>query len=69
MNREELELLNNAKNLLKEEMSPISFITWVNPLEIKEMTDKKIVFLVTSTFQKDVIEKKYIQLLVIELLF
>ena len=63
MNREELELLNNAKNLLKEEMSPISFITWVNPLEIKEMTDKKIVFLVTSTFQKDVIEKKYIQLI------
>ena len=64
MKRDELELLNNAKELLKEEMSNISFITWVNPLEIKEMTDKKIVFLVTSTFQRDVIEKKYHDLIV-----
>lgn len=59
MNRAELELLNNAKELLKDEISNISFITWINPLEIKEMTDKKIVLLVTSTFQKDVIETKY----------
>ena len=63
MNRDELELLNNAKELLKEEISNISFITWINPLEIKEMTDKKIVLLVTSTFQKDVIEKKYLDLI------
>ena len=59
MNRAELELLNNAKELLKDEISNISFITWINPLEIKEMTDKKIVLLVTSTFQRDVIETKY----------
>lgn len=63
MNRDELELLNNAKELLKEEISNISFITWINPLEIKEMTDKKIILLVTSTFQKDVIEKKYLDLI------
>lgn len=63
MNRDELELLNNAKELLKEEISNISFITWINPLEIKEITDKKIVLLVTSTFQKDVIEKKYLDLI------
>lgn len=59
MKRDEIELLNNAKDLLKDEMSNISFKTWINPLEIKEITDNKIVFLVTSTFQKDVIEKKY----------
>ena len=41
MKRDELELLNNAKELLKEEMSNISFSTWINPLEIKEMNDKK----------------------------
>ena len=63
MNRAELELLNNAKELLKDEISNISFITWINPLEIKEMTDKKIVLLVTSTFQKDVIETKYYDLI------
>ncbi len=63
MKRDELELLNNAKNLLKEEMGNISFTTWINPLEIKEMTDKKIVLLVTTKFQKDVIQKKYLDLI------
>ena len=63
MKRDELELLNNAKELLKEEMGNISFMTWVNPLEIKEMNDKKITLLVTSSFQKDVIEKKYLNLI------
>ena len=63
MKRDELDLLNNAKNLLKEEMGNISFMTWINPLEIKEMTDKRIVLLVTTKFQKDVIEKKYLELI------
>ena len=63
MKRDDLELLNNAKELLKEEMGNISFMTWINPLELKEITDKKIVLLVTSTFQKDVIEKKYLDLI------
>jgi len=63
MKRDELELLNNAKNLLKEEMANISFTTWINPLEIKEMTDNKIVLLVGTKFQKDVIQKKYLDLI------
>ena len=63
MKRDDLELLNNAKELLKEEMGNISFMTWINPLELKEITDKKIVLLVTSIFQKDVIEKKYLDLI------
>ena len=63
MKRDEIELLNNAKELLKEEMSNISFKTWINPLEIKEMTENKIIFLVTTAFQRDVIEKKYIDLI------
>ena len=63
MSQKENELLNKAKNLLEEEMSPISFMTWVKPLEIYEMTDNKIVFLVTSNFQKDVIEQKYKELI------
>ena len=63
MKRDELELLNNAKNLLKEEMGNISFTTWINPLEIKEITDTQIVLLVTTKFQKDVIQKKYLELI------
>ena len=38
-------------------------MTWINPLEIKEITDKKITLLVTTVFQKDVIEKKYLDLI------
>ena len=63
MNKEEQELLNNAKELLKDEIGSISFTTWISPLEIKEMTDKKITLLVSSVFQKDVIEKKYLTLI------
>ena len=36
MKRDELELLNAAKELLKDEIGSISFTTWINPLEIKE---------------------------------
>ena len=63
MKRDELELLNNAKELLKDEIGNISFTTWINPLEIKEMTEKKITLLVSSKFQRDVIEKKYLELI------
>ena len=63
MKRDELELLNAAKELLKDEVGSISFTTWINPLEIKEITDKKITLLVTTGFQRDVIEKKYLNLI------
>ena len=63
MKRNELELLNAAKELLKDEVGSISFTTWINPLEIKEITDNKITLLVTTGFQRDVIEKKYLNLI------
>ena len=63
MKRDEKEILANAKLLLKDEMSNISFITWINPLEIEEWTDNEIVFTVTTQFQKDTIEKKYYDLI------
>ncbi len=63
MKRDELEILANAKLLLKDEMSNISFITWINPLEIEEWNDNEIIFKVSSTFQRDVIEKKYYDLI------
>ena len=63
MKRDEKEILANAKLLLKDEMSNISFITWINPLEIEEWTDNEIVFTVTTKFQKDTIENKYYDLI------
>ena len=68
MKRDELELLNAAKELLKDEVGSISFTTWINPLEIKEMTDKKITLLVTTGFQRDVIENNIVSDKVIKLL-
>ena len=59
MKRDAQEIVTNAKLLLKDEMSNISFITWINPLELEDWTDSTIVFKVNSSFQRDVVEKKY----------
>ena len=39
MKRDAQEIVTNAKLLLKDEMSNISFITWINPLELEYWTD------------------------------
>ena len=53
------ELLTKLKELLKEEVSKISYDTWINPLGIQSMTDNHIVFTTVSEYQKDFIENKY----------
>ncbi len=63
MNRDKQEILDNAKLLLKDEMSNISFITWINPLEVEDWTENEIIFKVNTSFQRDVIEKKYYDLI------
>ncbi len=63
MKKDKQEILANAKLLLKDEMSNISFITWINPLELEEWNDNEIIFKVNTSFQKDVIEKKYYDLI------
>ena len=59
MKREEQELLANAKMLLKDEMSEISFITWINPMELESISEDTITFRVKSSFHKDQIESRY----------
>ena len=59
MTKEQQEIFSNAKLLLKDEMTNISFITWISPLEVEEWTDKEIVLVVNTKFQKEVIENKY----------
>ena len=63
MKKDQEELLEKAKLLLKDEVSNISFITWINPLEIEEWNNDEIIFKVTTNFQKDVIENKYYDLI------
>lgn len=53
------ELLSRLKDLLKDELSTISYETWIVPLDIENITDDNIVFTVTSEFQRDFIENKF----------
>jgi len=52
------ELLTKAKDLLKEEMTTISFTTWIKSLEIQSMDDNRIVLVAQSKMQKDAIESR-----------
>ena len=57
------ELLEKAKELLKEEVTSISFETWIKPLKIDSIKNNHIVFIANSEFQKDFIENKYTPLI------
>lgn len=57
------ELLAKAKSLLKEEVTSISYETWIKPLEIESIKDNNIVFRATSEYQKDSIETRYSSLI------
>ena len=53
------ELISKLKELLKDEVSTISYDTWIAPLGIESINDDNIVFTATSDFQKDFIENKF----------
>ena len=52
------DLLTKAKDLLKEEMTTISYTTWIKNLEIQSINDNKIVLIALSKMQKDAIESR-----------
>ncbi len=53
------ELIAKIKELLKPEVTKISYDTWILPLEIRNIDGNHIVFTANSEFQKDFIENKY----------
>ena len=57
------DLLIKAKDLLKNETTQITFDTWIQPLEIKSFEDNTIILIASTSFQKDTIESKYIDLI------
>lgn len=59
--KEDLEL--KMKSLIKEKISTISYTSWIETLEIKEVVENNIVILTTSEFHQDMIVNKYIQLI------
>ncbi len=53
------ELMDKMKNALKQELTEISFNTWINPLDIRSIDGNHIVFTTVSEYQKDFAENKY----------
>ena len=60
---EKEELIEKIKELLKPEVTKISYDTWIVPLDIRSIEGNHIVFTTNSPFQKDFIENKYNSLL------
>ena len=63
MQNEINELLTKAKELLKEEVTTISYETWIKGIEIQSVDNEKINLLVTNNFTKDFLMSKYFSLL------
>lgn len=53
------DLVAKIKELLKPEVTKISYDTWILPLDIRSIDGDNIVFTTISEFQKDFIENKY----------
>lgn len=58
------DLLTKAKDLLKDEMTNISYTTWIKNLEIESINDNKVILIAQSTIQKDAIESRFFDLVV-----
>lgn len=58
------ELLNQAKELLKNEMTNISYTTWIKTLEIGNIYDNKIELLTSNAMQTDAIKSRYYDLII-----
>lgn len=57
------DVLNRVKELVKEEISPLRYNTWINPLDILSLNEEHAILKVQSTFQKDKIEKEMLDLI------
>ena len=63
MQNEANELLAQAKELLKDETTKISYETWIKNLEIQNADNGNIVLVASSSFQKEAIYSRYHDLL------
>ena len=53
------ELIAKIKEVLKPELTQISYETWILPLGIRSIDGNHIIFTTTSEYQQDFIENKY----------
>ena len=57
------EVLVQAKDLLKGEISELSYKTWILPLEISNISDNNVVLISDDSFKKDSVEARFKDLL------
>ena len=57
------ELMEKIKSLLRPEISPISFNTYINPLKIESISENNIVFVCKGIFIKDMLENRFAPLI------
>ena len=58
------ELLTKAKDLIKNEISPIAYDTWIKELELKSFDGGNVILICSTTFTRDSIEARYHSLIV-----
>ena len=59
MNEDLNELLNRAKELLKDEMSEVSHKTWIEPLKIDSITDNNVILVSDEIFKRNFVDAKF----------
>ena len=64
MGIEPKELLTKAKELLRDEMSVISYETWIKEIDIKSISDDTIVLYVSSDVHADTVKSRFQDLLI-----
>ena len=59
MNYDIEQVLSQAKELLKEEMSQISHKTWIEPLKIASIVDNNVILVSEDSFKRDMADTKF----------
>lgn len=57
------EILAEAKELLKGEISELSYKTWILPLELSKIEDNKVILISDDPFKRDSVESRFKDLL------
>ena len=59
MNSDIQQILDQAKELLKDEMSQISHKTWIEPLKIASIVDNNVILVSEDSFKRDMADTKF----------
>jgi len=57
------DILNEAKDLLKDEMTALSYKTWILPLEIHDIVNNNVILIADDAFKKESTETRFKDLL------